>query len=69
MLVHHRVSPSTTLAGAHLYTRVERDNTMSLARSQTRGPFLERPGNLTGTQGWLVTVSSTFQDLEFDGSL
>ena len=35
MLVHCRVTLSIAFAGTHLYTR---------------GPFLERPGNLTGPE-------------------
>ena len=59
MLVHCRVTPSTKFAATHLYTWVEKGtvrvkcltqehNTMSPARARTRGPFLDRPGNLTG---------------------
>ena len=68
MLVHRRVIPSIKFAGTHLYIWVEtgtvrvskclaqEHSTVTLAgyrpRTLTWGPFLERPGNLTGAKSY-----------------
>ena len=59
MLVHFRVSSSITFAGTHLYTLLPSGERSARVNSHAqehkmktmcpaRGPFLERPGNLTG---------------------